>query len=643
MEERAPRDADALLRTVALAVEGATGDDFLRSLVRHLAEAVDLPYAFVSELTQGGSHFRTRGLWARGAFAEDLEVPVAGTPCEAVLGGEAVHFADRLQQRFPEDKGLADWSAVSYVGVPISTPEGSVLGHFAVFGEAPLPSASPAVDVMRIFAARAAAELARLRAEAELRRSQLRFQRIVDTLMDGVVGYGADLGLWLYNRAAARILRCPAEQALGSNVMRFATPEGEAAARAAIARLEEHPDELIFVGPEDRVTARRADGSVFVQEASLSRSEVEGEVFYTVVFRDAAERAQAGREFVESLHRQNEYLQEEIRSLHNFEEIVGRSPSIRKLLDEVSRVAETDATVLIRGETGTGKELIARAVHARSPRSERPLVKVNCAALSAGLVESELFGHEKGAFTGATAQRMGRFELADGGTIFLDEVGELPLELQVKLLRVLQERELERVGGERTIRVDVRVIAATNRDLEAAIAEGKFRQDLFYRLNVFPVDVPPLRERPGDLPLLAQYFAARYARKSGRPVQGVSPGTLERFAAYAWPGNVRELENVIERAVILARGPWLDVAPEVLGMARSAPPRPEAAPPPAAAPAAPGADSLAAMERRHIVETLDQLAWRIDGPAGAAARLGLAPSTLRSRMKKLGIRRRTGH
>jgi formate hydrogenlyase transcriptional activator len=643
MDAAAP---DALLRRIVEAVESATGADFLRSLVRSLAESLGVSYAFVSELTQGGTHFKTRGLWARGAFADDFEVPVAGTPCELVLGGRSAHYASGLQERFRDDAGLADWKAVGYVGVPILGPDGAAIGHFAIVHDAPLPSASPAVDVMRIFATRAAAELERQRIEGALRRSEARLQVILDTAMDGVVGYDKDFKIWLFNRAAERILRCKAGDALGRDAMLFATTTGGDAARQAIEHLERHPNELIFVGAEDGVTARRADGSVFVQEASLSRSEVGNEVFYTVIFRDAEERSQAGRELVERLRRQSEYLREEIQAVHNFEEIVGRSPALGRVLEDSQRVAETDASVLIRGETGTGKELFARAIHARSPRRERPLVKVNCAAFSPGLVESELFGHEKGAFTGAGERRIGRFELADGGTIFLDEVGEIPLDVQVKLLRVLQERQIERVGGERTIAVDVRVIAATNRDLEGAIAEGLFRQDLFYRLNVFPVRVPPLRERPEDIALLAHFFAARFAAKLGRRVEGVAPGTLERLRAYPWPGNVRELENVIERAVILARGAWVEVPPEVLG-AVTAPPR---APAPAASAAltsgrsaaagrAAASSSLDDAQRRHIREVLSAAGGRIEGADGAAARLGLSPSTLRSRMKKLGIRR----
>src|SRR6266446_4056096 len=277
------------------------------------------------------------------------------------------------------------------------------------------------------------------------------------------------------------------------------------------------------------------------------------------------------------LEQENVYLQEEIRTEHNFEEIVGNSPALLAVLQKIEQVAPTDSTILIYGETGTGKELIARAIHDRSARKNRPLVKVNCSAISAGLVESELFGHVKGAFTGALDRRTGRFELADGGTIFLDEVGELPLETQVKLLRVLQEREFEPVGSNRSVRVDVRIIAATNRNLQESIGAGSFRSDLYYRLNVFPLEVPPLRERRSDIPQLAMFFLSRYSRNLGKKMEGISAAATERLKTYSWPGNVRELQNVIERALILSHGPILELdpdlasvsAPEVLPDARS--------------------------------------------------------------------------
>jgi formate hydrogenlyase transcriptional activator len=343
------------------------------------------------------------------------------------------------------------------------------------------------------------------------------------------------------------------------------------------------------------------------------------------------------------LERENTYLREEIRTEHNFEEIVGNSPALLAVLRAVEQVAPTDSTVLINGETGTGKELIARAIHNRSARKGRALVSVNCSAISAGLVESELFGHLKGAFTGAIERRIGRFELANGGTIFLDEIGELPLETQVKLLRVLQEQEFEPVGSSRTQRVDVRVIAATNRNLREMVEAGRFRSDLFYRLNVLPLQLPPLRERISDIPGLVALCIARFAKRFGKKVEGVSRETMARLMSYPWPGNIRELQNVIERAVVLSAGPTLrldkDFVPVVAAassLEAAETPVQEAQP---ASPFSSGLPTLEEVERNHIVAALQQTDGVVHGPKGAARILNLHPNTLRHRMSKLGIKR----
>jgi formate hydrogenlyase transcriptional activator len=339
----------------------------------------------------------------------------------------------------------------------------------------------------------------------------------------------------------------------------------------------------------------------------------------------AVENALAFQEIAElknKLAQEKLYLEDEIRSEMNFDEIIGEGSSLRTILKQVETVAPTDSTVLITGETGTGKELIARAIHQLSPRRERTFIKVNCAAIPTGLLESELFGHERGAFTGAIAQRIGRFELAHGGTIFLDEVGDIPLELQPKLLRVLQEQEFERLGSTRTIRVDVRLVAATNRDLTEMVAARTFRSDLYYRLRVFPLHMPPLRERQEDIPALVRYFVEKHARRMNRAVETVPAETLDLLVRYAWPGNIRELENLIERAVIVSPGPILRV------------PLSELKPP-----SEPVADSLTlrAAEREHILKALEATNWVLAGPRGAAARLGMKRTTLQSKMRKLDV------
>jgi formate hydrogenlyase transcriptional activator len=339
------------------------------------------------------------------------------------------------------------------------------------------------------------------------------------------------------------------------------------------------------------------------------------------------------------LQEENVYLQEEISKEHNFQEIVGNSRALVEVLRNVETVAPTDSTVLIMGETGCGKELIARAIHSRSGRKNRPLVKLNCGAIPTGLVESELFGHMKGAFTGALERRVGRFELADGGTLFLDEISELPLDTQVKLLRVLQEHEFEPLGSSRTIRVNVRIIAASNRDLDKAIQEGRFRADLYYRLNVLPIVLPPLRQRRSDIPLLTSFFVERYSRQLGKQIIGVAQDTMKILSQYDWPGNIRELQNVIERAVVLSRGSVLRLGRDLLPLSAEAPSDDETVVSFTGQSLNGESHSLEQVEKRHILEVLTQTKWVIEGANGAARILDLHPNTLRSRMKKLGLDR----
>jgi formate hydrogenlyase transcriptional activator len=343
------------------------------------------------------------------------------------------------------------------------------------------------------------------------------------------------------------------------------------------------------------------------------------------------------RELKEQLAKEKHYLEDEIRAEMNFAQIIGSSASLRRVLKRVETVAPTDSTVLIYGETGTGKELIARAIHDLSPRRAKAFVKLNCAAIPTGLLESELFGHEKGSFTGAIAQRIGRFEVANGGTIFLDEIGEIPLELQTKLLRVLQEREFERLGSSHTLRTDARLIAATNRDLQAMVEEQRFRSDLFFRLNVFPVHLPPLRQREGDIPFLVRHFAQQFSGRMNKVIETIPSATMDALRRYHWPGNVRELQNVIERAVIISTGSVLDLDVADLQFPKAS--RPEERPATSKSPNGALHEVLQKTERHQILEALKQCNWVVAGPQGAAARLGMKRSTLQKRVQKLGIAR----
>jgi PAS domain S-box-containing protein len=522
--------------------------------------------------------------------------------------------------------------------------DGSTLGHLCVFDERPMAENRRKLLIFQIFAARAAAELDRLRSNSRLRESEERFRDLFDEAPIAYVHELLDSRFIRANRAAQRILGITPDEVDGMVGLTLVadTPDNKKRVDEAFASIGRGTDTS---GVILEMRRKRDGAQVWIEW--WSRPDPSG-AYTRTMFIDITDRVRMEQEQAR-LRAQNSYLQEEIKSVHNFEEIIGKSAGLSSVLDDVRRVAPTDASVLIMGETGTGKELIARAIHSASRRSERPFIKLNCAALPAGLVESELFGHERGAFSGALQRRVGRFELAHTGTIFLDEIGEMSLDVQVKLLRVLQEQEFERVGGNQTLKTDVRVVAATNRDLQKAMRDGTFRADLYYRLNVFPVCLPPLRERADDIPLLAEFFVRKYSPRVGRAVAEIEPASLQRLTTYPWPGNIRELENLIERAIILATSPVLRIGPDLM-------PRPDAgaramatiaAPPEASrvdrsessADATQPADRLDAIQRDHIVATLSKTNWIIEGERGAACRLGMKPATLRHRMKKLGISR----
>jgi formate hydrogenlyase transcriptional activator len=436
------------------------------------------------------------------------------------------------------------------------------------------------------------------------------------------------------NRAAREILGISAEEVsrtLGTSLV-VDTPEARQNVREALERLRNGG-----LAEHRVLELRRKDNGERIWVQWWSKSAPSG-AYTRSMFIDITQQVLLEQERAR-LSAQNIYLQEEIKSEHNFEEIIGATAGLARVMAKVTRVAATDASVLITGESGTGKELIARALHSRSTRAEKPFIKVNCAALPVGLVESELFGHERGAFSGAIQRRIGRFELAHTGTIFLDEIGEMPLDVQVKLLRVLQEHEFERIGNSHPITSDVRVLAATNRDLQKSLRDGGFRLDLFYRLNVFPIALPPLRERIGDLPLLTHFFVQKHAARLARRIDAVEAESIRRLMQYTWPGNIRELENVIERALILSSTPILSIDPDLLGIEDNASISAAQEAAIESALSAHPASDLDSIQREHILKVLREVDWVIEGADGAAVRLGLKPGTLRHRMKKLGIKR----
>ncbi len=841
--------SEEALRAVTEGTAAATGADFFQMMVRHIATALDARYAFVTECTDPeNTHVRTLAFWNGETFSDEVGYGVKKTPCERVVEGQICSYPEKIQSLFPEDKDLVSLSAEGYLAAPIYGAQGNVLGHLAVLDTKPMHPTAAQLSILKIFAARAGAELERVRAQrdADLRNKELaalleinraigrhldrdelygaladclknlvpteRFgieipiegDRLQGHILSGVPAAGErteptilpvagtacnwvlQTHQWFIagcreefrerfpvtydvmtgqdmeslcalalvsgdrNRGALFFMAAAKDAYRGlrrefleqvanqiaiaiENVNSYeeiATLNATIAATAArrqslldinnaiVSKLSRDEllastcDALVKVVPFDRLALslydaeinalrivahagsyQRGDytpigrildlnnspaGEAFLRQQPVIRCDLSAERqnaseerayghgfqslctlplvvrgksigAITVGSLTRSQYGESDAEFlmevanqiaiaVENMQLHEEtaamkarfeaeavYLQEEIKTEHNFEEIIGQSAPVRELLRKIEQVAPTDATVLIRGETGTGKELLARAVHDRSKRKDRALVKVNCGSIPSGLVESELFGHEKGAFTGATQRRIGRFELANGGTIFLDEVTELSLDTQVKLLRVLQEGEFERVGSSQTMKVDVRTIAATNRGLQEVVKNGSFRADLFYRLNVFPLESPPLRERKGDIPLLVNFFLSRFGKKLGKEVRGVSQKSMDSLIQYRWPGNIRELQNVIERAVVIAQGPVVQVDDSML-MTRDAV-------------EATTIDTLENHERHHIMRALNETNWVIHGKKGAAELLGINPSTLRSRMEKFGVKK----
>src|SRR6266550_1672910 len=631
-------DIDVALRTILEGTATETGEGFFKALVKNLAAVLNTHGAWVTEYFAESRRLKALAFWMGEQWLDGWEMVVDGTPCERVIDQRClVHIPDNLLNIYWDNPDVKSVGAASYMGMPLLDLDGKILGHLAVLDRRPMPAEPRTQALFQIFAARAAAELRRLRAEAQVRERGQKLGRLVGSAMDAIIELDQRLQINQMNPAAEKVLGAPAAALIRQTFTHFLAPDSREKLARLIVDLDTRPEGQRSLWIPGGLVATTTQGSNFQAEATLSRFDLEREPFYTLILRNVNERLEAENK-IRCLTVEAEYLREEISGLVGADEIVGQSEALLKVLGEAREVAPTDATVLILGETGTGKELIARAIHRASQRSQKQLIKVNCAAIPATLIESEFFGHEQGAFTGATKRRDGRFTLAHGGTIFLDEVGELPLDLQSKLLRVLQEGEFEPVGSSQTRKVDVRVIAATNRDVDKSVREGKFREDLYYRLNVFPILLPALRQRRADIGILATSFAQKYAQRMGRALEPLSEDCLRRLEAYSWPGNVRELQNIIERAVITSHDGRLNLdraLPESINAIAAA--------------LSTGenvnhrirtAKELEELERQNIIAALESSDWKISGVNGAAQLLGMRPTTLSSRMKALGIERR---
>jgi len=626
-------------RALRLVVEGTaseTGTEFFRALVRNLAQALGTSGAWVTDYLPKEQKLRALAMWMNGQYVEQYEYAIAGTACQPVVENRTlVHIPERLIELYPHDPDPVTLHAVSFLGAPLLDTDGSVIGHVSVMDNKPMPRDERAISLFEIFAARAAAEHRRLKVEREVRAREEQLSTLLETAMDAILVLDARLDVLRINPAAARLFGCTAEDLAGESINDFLVKESAARVERFARELQSRPEgkQQLWV-PQDFV-ARRWDHSVFPAEATLSRFETRGQIFFTLILRNMDERVEAEKQ-IQLLTQEAEYLREAVREMPGHDDLLGRSDCMQAVFAAIKQVAKADTTVLITGETGTGKELVARSIHRASHRADKPVVVVNCAAIPANLIESEFFGHERGAFTGAVARREGRFSLANGGTIFLDEIGELPLELQAKLLRVLQEGEFEPLGSAKTVKVNVRVVAATNRDLKQMAAAGKFREDLYFRLNVFPIHIPALRERGRDVEQLATTFAQRFARRMGKRINPLTDEQVKQLRSYDWPGNVRELQNVIERAIILTSGSELQLERAMSGFSSAAAAAVEAV---ADSNRVLTARELEQLERANILRALDSCRWRISGESGAARLLGIPPTTLSSRMKALQIQK----
>jgi PAS domain S-box-containing protein len=609
-------------------------DEAIQGAQRRVVEALDLDRSAIFQLAEDGRDLVLTHHWIRPGIAGLAPLPSRVSAAKLfpwslprILAGETVAFSsvDEIPDASERDtvKGYGTQSRVAF---PLAV-EGRIVGSIA-FASCRRPRTWPAatLDRLRLFAQVFGSALARKQADAALKASEERFHTLADNAPVLIWMSGPDKLCSWFNRQWLEFVGQPMEHELGTGWVENVHPDDRGRCLEVYGRSFDARQAFCM---EYRL--RRHDGEWRWILDTGAPNEVVGGGFagYIGSCIDITEQKRALlaiERLRDELHAENVVLREEVKERHGTPSIVGESDAIRRVMSQVHQVAGTDSTVLLLGETGTGKELFATQIHELSSRRGRPMVRVNCAAIPATLIESELFGREKGAFTGALTRQAGRFELADHSTIFLDEIGDLPAEVQVKLLRVLEERTIERLGSPRPIRVDTRVIAATHRNLEERVAQGTFREDLFYRLNVFPIHVPPLRERVEDIPLLVWRFVDEFSRTFGKRIESIPRENMGALQQYAWPGNIRELRNAVERAMIVAKGPRLTIAL-----------------PSATASAARRSQKLTDVEREHIRSVLEGSGWRIRGSGGAAERLGLPPTTLETRMAKLGITRPKRH
>lgn len=631
MEQKKRIPAIMALKQIVETTSEFTGKEFFKALVKHLAEILDVYGVWVTEYWAEQNKLNSLAFWLNGKYIDKYEYFVANTPCEPVLGDSDIHHIPKnVIDIYPQDPDLKPLYAVSYMGISLRDFDGKILGHLALLDNKPMPELPEVYAIFKIFASRAAAELRREIIQRKLVDSESKLNRLVNGTSEAIIEFNAELKITQSNDAAEHMFQISKDKFAKTNLKELFDPKTFNTLSSILPRhhaLSNSYDSLQIAQPSVCLTSKRES---FPTQMNLSCYSFENKIYYALYIKNIKDIISNNLK-IKELSTETIMLKERV-SAQQFDYIIGDSEPIKKCLNLVNLVAPTDANVLILGETGTGKELFARAIHESSTRHSKSMVTLNCAALPSELIESELFGHVKGAFTGALTSREGRFSLADKSTLFLDEIAELPLPLQAKLLRVIQEGTFEPVGSSETKSVDVRVIAATHQNLEKQIAEGKFREDLFYRLNVFPINIPPLRERGKDITLIANAFFEKITKNKALSVNPLTKQDLNVLASYSWPGNVRELQNIIERGIITSRDGNFNLDAILTASKRTNTATVEK-------PNILTSDEILELEKNNIIKALNLTSWKISGKDGAAELLNLPRTTLASKIEKFGIRR----
>jgi len=631
MEQKKKVPALIALKQIIETTSEFTGKQFFKALVKHLAEILDVHGVWVTEYLEEKNKLNALAFWLNGAYVDKYEYSITDTPCQDVIENqELCHIPDKVVDLYPKDTDLEPFGAVSYMGISLKDIDGKILGHLAFLDNKPMPEIPEVFAIFKIFASRAAAELRREIIQRKVIESESKLNRLVNGTTDAIIEFNSEFKITQANDAANQIFEITDHKFIGTDVKHLFDSNSFSKFKSSILNYDTLCDTHGSLNFEDPFVCLNCKRESFPAKINLSSYLFESNLYYALYIRNIEDEVSNNIK-IKELNAEAAMLKEKVNA-QQFNYIIGNSEPIKKCLEQVIQVASTNANVLILGETGTGKELFAKAVHESSDRSSKPMITLNCAALPAELIESELFGHVKGAFTGALTSREGRFSLADKGSIFLDEIAELPLPLQAKLLRVIQEGTFEPVGSSETKKVDVRIIAATHRNLEKRIEDGKFREDLFYRLNVFPINIPPLRERGNDITLIANAFFQKITKNKALYVMPITKKDLNKLCSYNWPGNVRELQNIIERGIITSTDGNFNLDSILPISEDKTHEKTESL-------KILTIDDILELEKKNIIKALNLTNWKISGEGGAAELLNLPRTTLASKIEKFGIKR----